>query len=202
MAGRSSLPEVVAEHVASGYRDGRTIARRVRAYLSLPVAAEPEIAREVEQAIAVKRAAIAAWPPETDCDRLDRAFAALWADRIIALQNAGFTRSDGHESVDDEARAHPAAWGYCFFHQQDLERAVRNQGLALAFGVVRPGERDDADAGRAVCAALVAAGLAPVWSGEPRQRIALPTLVWRRRGPEVGVALRREAGARAAHFSA
>ena len=43
----------------------------------------------------VKREAEAAWPPVTDCNRLDAAFNALRGMGIIALHNAGYTLSDG-----------------------------------------------------------------------------------------------------------
>src|SRR5262245_35182424 len=35
------------------------------------------------------------WPNVTDCDRLDRAFAALRAENILAIHNAGLTFSEG-----------------------------------------------------------------------------------------------------------
>ena len=37
------------------------------------------------------------WPTVTDCDRLDAAFAALNERGVIALQNAGYTQSDGYD---------------------------------------------------------------------------------------------------------
>ncbi|WP_431732095.1 DUF6891 domain-containing protein, partial [Adonisia turfae] len=41
------------------------------------------------------------WPEVTDCDRLDSAFAAINERGIIALQNAGYTQSDGYEDFLD-----------------------------------------------------------------------------------------------------
>ena len=41
------------------------------------------------------------WPQVTDCDRLDRAFAALEQQGVIALHRAGCTQSDGLEEVED-----------------------------------------------------------------------------------------------------
>src|SRR5262249_28094424 len=43
----------------------------------------------------------ASWPPVTDCDRLDRAFEAIRKRGLIALQNAGYTQSDGQSDVSE-----------------------------------------------------------------------------------------------------
>jgi hypothetical protein len=128
----------------------------------------------------------ATWPAVTDCDRLAGAFAALATRGIIALENAGMTQSDGH---DDFREAHANAAdpssivGYCFFHGQDLRRAVRGGGLYLAFGPVDP--KDEAtkgrEVGRIVQEELARAGLTVAWDGTFAQRIHLPHFVWRRR---------------------
>lgn len=88
----------------------------------LRAAVGPEFAR--------KKAAEVSWPDTTDCDRLDQAFAALSEDGVISLHNAGLTMSDG---LDDVAEAigiseQATVKGYCFYHGQDVERAVKNYG--------------------------------------------------------------------------
>lgn len=56
------------------------------------------------------------WPEMTDCDRLDRAFNSLNENGIIALHNAGYTMSDGHEDVGHvlHERERRCVRGYCF----------------------------------------------------------------------------------------
>lgn len=78
----------------------------------------------------------AAWPPITDCDRLNAAFNALNRKGVIALQNAGYTMSEGYEDVGEALAAldRSKIRGYCFYHGQDLARAVGGDGLILAFG--------------------------------------------------------------------
>jgi hypothetical protein len=138
--------------------------------------------REFEQLEAEKTT----WPAETDCDRLDRAFDAIAQRGIIALQNAGYTQSDGYEEVqqaygdvEDEDRI----IGYCFYHGQDLERAVRNGGLYVAFGPAEPEEEETQGPviGRIVCEELQRAGLEVQWDGTFKQRIYLPKIRWQRR---------------------
>src|SRR5215470_2473451 len=90
----------------------------------------------VEPELATKANAEKTWPRVTDCDRLDAVFAELDREGIIALQNAGFTISDGHSDVGERLaeRDRDQVKGYCFYHGQDLERAVAGGGLMLAFG--------------------------------------------------------------------
>ena len=57
------------------------------------------IPEEVSAALDSEFAKLAAeqhsWPAVTDCDRLDEAFLAINSRGVIALQNAGYTQSDG-----------------------------------------------------------------------------------------------------------
>jgi hypothetical protein len=82
-------------------------------------------------AVQATRAAIAAhctaqqtWPAETDCDRLDAAFARLETEGSIARQDFTCCQSDGHSEIWGEIReaqkAHSVE-GYVFYHRQDTE---------------------------------------------------------------------------------
>lgn len=126
------------------------------------------------------------WPVVTDCDRLREAFRALNAQGVLALENAGLDQSDGY----DEFRSALAAdhdqqrvVGYCFYHRQDVESALDGYGLYLAHGPRDPrDERTKGSAvGQMVIEELKAAGLAPSWNGDFRQRIHIPTFDWKRR---------------------
>jgi hypothetical protein len=130
-----------------------------------------------------KAAAELVWPRKTDCDRLDEAFAALENDGVIALQNAGYTMSDGLSDVGEALndRVKSDVRGYCFYHEQDLERVVRGDGLMLAFGDLDDDPVKKAEVGRAVVRALERAGLEPEWNGNPETRINIPKFDWKRR---------------------
>lgn len=142
---------------------------------SLRAAVGPEFAR--------KNAAEASWPDTTDCDRLDHAFAALIADGFIALHNAGYTMSDGLDDVADAAEnsVQAAVKGYCFYHGQDVEGAVKGKGLMIAFGSLGDDPSGEARAGHAVKSALEKAGLNAEWTGDPETRILLSAFDWKRR---------------------
>jgi hypothetical protein len=140
---------------------------------------------QVDPEFEKKLAAEASWPAQTDCDRLDEAFEILNSQGIIALQNAGYTMSDGHSDVGEEL--HERGWenvqGYCFYHGQDLERAVGGGGLMIAFGDLEDVKTKKGEIGNTVKLALESAGLAVKWNGDTETRLEIPNLDWKRRSP-------------------
>jgi len=137
----------------------------------------------------LKAEAEASWPTETDCDRLDRAFAALEATGIAALHDEGVSRDEG---LDGAARARadfPGELdGFCLYQRPDVEAALRGEGLSIGYGgfpdPATPREQAEAattEVGRRVQAALEEAGLAVRWSGSPGDRLLVTPFDWKRR---------------------
>lgn len=127
-----------------------------------------------------------AWPDVTDCDKPDVVFDHLNSKGIIALHNAGYTQSDGYSDVleaYDEHANKQAVIGYCYYHGQDVARAVQGQGLYFAFGPVD--ERNEATEGprigAIVAAELQQAGFTVQWDGTFSERIFIPTFDWKKR---------------------
>src|SRR4051812_3932854 len=56
-----------------------------------------EVEAAVDSAIAAHKAEQATWVGVTDCERLDAAFEAMNRRGVLALQNAGYTQSDGYD---------------------------------------------------------------------------------------------------------
>lgn len=139
----------------------------------------------LDEALAALRDDEAGWRDATINDRLTAAFAALEAAGIVALENAGYTMSEGWEDIANaaEERTTPARGGV-FFHGQDVERALAGDGLWLAFGAF-----DDGPTHRPasfalavdVCRALRRHGVDCTWSGDVDARIAVAPFPWRRR---------------------
>ena len=150
---------------------------------------EAAVAAEIDAEFAAHAEEQKAYPETTDCDRLDAAFAALNARGVVVVQDAGFDQSDGYHAVQEAFAARKdqdAAVGYCFYHSQDLEGALRGRGLHFAFGPVDPAEERTVgvQVGEAVREELEAAGLTVEWDGTFNTRIRLPDLKWQRRtGP-------------------
>jgi len=126
------------------------------------------------------------WPAVTDCDRLGWAFRAINGRGIIALHNAGYTQSDGYEDCCEalsRCEHKDDVMGYCFYHGQDLERAVRGGGLNLAFGPTNPEDEQTQGphVGNIIREELERVGLKVVWDGTFATRIHIPSLVWQKR---------------------
>jgi Domain of unknown function (DUF6891) len=145
---------------------------------------------EVVKAIEADRSELLAeqksWPARTDCDKLDEVFEALNAQGIIALQNVGYTQSDGYDDVMElfhESEDKSFFRGYCFYHGQDLERVVRGEDLFLAFGPVDP-EKEQTEGpkvGSAIVTEFQRQGFNAVWDGTFDKRISVTNIEWKKR---------------------
>lgn len=128
----------------------------------------------------------AGWREPTLNDAIDSAFEELNANGIVALENAGYTLSDGWSDVNEVAGYQDTPpRGAVFYHGQDLERGVAGQGLMLAFGAY---ENDTAKheaaslaIAREVCDTLERHGVETKWSGSIDERIRIPPFEWRKR---------------------
>jgi hypothetical protein len=142
------------------------------------------VGQEVARAWAAKLEDERSWLAETDVDKLDAAFAALRACRIIALHQAGMERSDGLTEVSHEYDAAGAeasgVVGYCFYHQQDVERAIAGHYLLLAFGDIDGDRVKGEEIGRRIAAAIEQSGLRLSWDGTIDRCIGID-LRWQKR---------------------
>ena len=126
------------------------------------------------------------WVHPTDTQKLMAAFDQLCKDKIIALHNAGYEMSDGGvEAVEIEIQLRKkgiTSDGYCFYHQQDLDRVLGPAGvLNIAFQKIDNSE--DAvtiEVGTRVLEALQAHGLLAEWDGTATNRIQVRNFLWRR----------------------
>lgn len=130
-----------------------------------------------------KREAEREWPEVTDCDRLDAAFEALEKRQILCLHNAGYTMSDGHEDAFEALSSQSGRGyiGYCFYHGQDLERAVDGGGLMIAFDHVDGDVAGKLGIGIALKEELERVGFKLDWDGTEDKRINIPNIDWKRR---------------------
>lgn len=190
------MPTEIEEHISSAIRtkvwSGFYTPGEVRESIEEMIEDEgdPEtdvemLRNSIDSEFASKHAAEDTWPAETDCDRLDCVFAALNSAGVVSLQNAGYTMSDGLSDVfevkcelEDE---NENAIGYCFYHGQDLERAIDGGGVTVAFGTWDTDTEKQLAIGRKVKQAFEDEGFIVEWDGSTEHRIEIPKLDWKRR---------------------
>jgi hypothetical protein len=165
-------PTEIEEIVGQDIFDGRLPAESLQAIIA--------------QAYAQKQAEEVTWPDVTDCDRLDAVFETLEEQGIIALQNAGYTQSDGLSDMSEiyfEAGGEESGFtGYCFYHGQDLERVVDSGSLYLTFGATDGDDTRGTEIGHRIKRELESAGFAIEWNGSIKMRLLVTGIRWQQRG--------------------
>jgi hypothetical protein len=145
---------------------------------------------EISEAFADHFQAQATWPAITDCDRLDRAFAALNERGIVARHDFSCCQNCGLTEIGDEvvsvAEGGKSVTGFTFYHAQDTDRATQGDGLYLTFGHIDGSEENGTEIGRLVVKALGEAGLETNWDETFGKRISV-LLEWKRRIPPSAV---------------
>ena len=124
------------------------------------------------------------WPPCTDCDRLDAAFADLEQAGIVARQDfsccGNCASGEIWEVMEAQAAQGIQVRGYVYYHMQDTEAAVAGGGVYLGYGSTK---RDDAsvlEIAREIVVTLQRHGLTVEWDGTRKKRI-LVLMQWQRR---------------------
>ena len=143
------------------------------------------------QAIEAEQAAVQAesktWQSPSDVDRLMAAFDDLCEQNIIALHCAGFTTDEGEYEVAEVERAlreqGVVSDGYCFYHEQDLARALDRTDPVLLIAFQKIDNQHDAvtvAVGERVAQVLKQHGLKVDWNGSAQRKIGLPGFRWQR----------------------
>ena len=92
----------------------------------------------VKTAIAKHLAAQESWPAESDCDRLDNAFAELERNRILCRQDYTDCQTCGNAELMREMQASVQAGGdpaaTASYHNQDTDAVLETGLLFLAYG--------------------------------------------------------------------
>lgn len=181
------LRDTIRRDVFGGFLDEDVILRNAVEIYEKQIVADtlrPQAQRFLREALQRHREATRGWPDETDCDRLDAAFAALEADGVVCRQNFSCCGACGAGEIHDEIAAAQAdgqaVRGYAFYHMQDTDAAVDGDGLYLNYGGLSDGEEDAVAVGRDVATAIAAQGLHVEWNGRWSDRIAV-AIDWKRR---------------------
>lgn len=126
------------------------------------------------------------WKHPTDFERLAKAFDTLNAGGIVALHNAGYTKSDGEGDctgmIGQLEQAGIKANGFCYYHAQDLSRAVEPsiRKLYIGFDSVSGDDRAAKAIAETIVATLKEHGLDVTWRGTVDQRIEIRNVDWKK----------------------
>jgi hypothetical protein len=127
------------------------------------------------------------WNSPTDNERLTEAFDELCDKNIIALHSAGFETSDGEYEVVEVERAlrenGKMSDGYCFYHEQDLARAISKDNPSLYIAFQKINNEDDKvsiEVGKKVAEVLKHHSFAVDWNDSATTKILIPNFKWQR----------------------
>ncbi len=136
------------------------------------------------------------WEAQTDTSKLILAFNKLCKENIISLHNAGYTSSDGHyECVEVERELRKEGKrsdGYCFYHEQDLNRAIvpENPSLMIAFQKVDNSNDEVTIAiGKRIVKVLEEFGFKVEWNKTAARKIEIINFSWKKLYSEGGIDL-------------
>lgn len=126
------------------------------------------------------------WEKPTAFDKLAIAFDQLAKERIVALHKAGHTKSDGVEDcmevVNILAEHQVKMKGYCYYHSQDLARAIDPEIKSLFLGFDSVDRNDDAAivVANTIIDILQRNGFEVSWPGTVEQRIEILNIDWKK----------------------
>ncbi|MBC7487556.1 MAG: hypothetical protein H7282_12465 [Cytophagaceae bacterium] len=127
------------------------------------------------------------WEISTATNRLRKAFDELCQLKIIALHHAGYTTSNGEsEVVEVETQLREKGIlsdGYCFYHGQDLARAIDPEQHTLFIAFQKINNKDDEvtiGVGKRVVQILEKHGFKVKWDGTANTKIEIPDFYWQK----------------------
>jgi hypothetical protein len=126
------------------------------------------------------------WQHPTDFERLAKTFDELIAEGIVCLHNAGYTRSDGEgdcmETVERLDELGIKASGFCYYHAQDLGRAVdlESRSLYLGFNSVAENDNEAILIANRIIEKLRENSFKVDWSGTVDQRMEIKDIDWKK----------------------
>jgi hypothetical protein len=130
------------------------------------------------------RAEQGTWKSPTDCDLLDKAFASLNYQGIVARQNFSCCNNCGFAEIWDEVEEeekHQPIEGYVFYHLQFTERVIKTGQLLLVYGCIEEEEADLTRVANKIVGELRRFGLDAKWQGSAYDPIIVEGIIWQKR---------------------
>lgn len=135
------------------------------------------------------------WSDETDCDKLDKCFEQISDLGILTIHNAGDSIKDGvldsiqvfnHLKDNDML-----AYGFCFYHEGDIEEAIENKQLQLSFGDFEDDNSKYIKTGEIITGVLEDNGFHVEWNYSINERITIKPFQWQKRIDNKGFGMER-----------
>ncbi|MBU2938827.1 hypothetical protein KO494_04655 [Lacinutrix sp. C3R15] len=125
------------------------------------------------------------WKKPTDFERLVKSFDELNKNKIVSLHKAGYTKSDGEEDcseIIDELKAIGINTnGYCYYHTQDLERAIGEEKmLFISFDSYNRDDELAKNVAEKIISVLTNNGFKTKWNGAVNTRIEILNIDWKK----------------------
>lgn len=130
------------------------------------------------------------WDSPTDFNKLVKVFDQLVNEKIVSLHKAGYTRQDGEddclEIIEELKLIGVEAKGYCYYHTQDLERAIQKDGgLLIGFGSFNQNDKLTKKIAERIVELLEQNNFSIEWSGSIDTRINITTIDWKKIPDEI-----------------
>jgi hypothetical protein len=128
------------------------------------------------------------WSHPTDFERLVKAFDELISEEmVVCLHNAGHTKSDGEEdcleTIERLGALGVKAKGFCYYHSQDLARAIDPGGthsLCIRFDSATHDDSEALTVANRIVDKLKKHGFEVVWTGTVDQCIEITKINWQK----------------------
>jgi hypothetical protein len=126
------------------------------------------------------------WTRPTDFDKLAKAFDELIEEKIVCLHKAGYTKQDGEsdcmDTIEKLKELGVKAIGFCYYHSQDLARAVDPGQKNLYVGFDSPTQDDNEalEVANKIVRVLKKYNFEVNWTGTVDQRIEIKNITWRK----------------------
>lgn len=126
------------------------------------------------------------WTRPNDFDRLAKTFDQLIQQKIVCLHNAGYTKQDGEgdcrETIERLNELGIKAIGFCYYHSQDLARAIDKdtRNLYVGFDSATQDDNEAVQVANKIVSALKENGFEVSWAGTVDQRIEIKNINWQK----------------------
>ncbi|MFE3572757.1 DUF6891 domain-containing protein [Lysinibacillus sp. NPDC059133] len=143
---------------------------------------EEELRTAISRVYTSHEEAAKEWEHPTDFERLVKVFDMICDGGIIAMHHAGMTISDGmsdvRECYDECTERGKLPAGYCFYHEQDIERAIDSHILPITFGTFRDNPEHSIKVAEVIVSFFEGFGFNVYWDGDMDSRIELRDFLW------------------------